>query len=341
MHSIAVISEPKAVSFWSISEQVASVLKKQGAECKVYPWDTPNIKEPNILFIGNVFSLSINYLQRFLPEKNVVFYAITEGNPILDPLSLDLSRDITFVTPSTFTKNCLEAVGIKVKQVIPHGVDPEQRSDEKFMQRIRTLIPQPSNVEPSNVMLCIAGNVQRKALDKLIIAYKTVQKTVKDSFLILHSGLGDTNIMALQQSLDLKRFLFTNSWGMLDKYKITALYRLCDFYVQPSQVEGFGLTYLEAFAQAKPVIGVDCPNTNQIVKNGYTGLLLPVNRTEDIVWQQRHAIRLFHFDVDSLIDAMLVMCDSNTRIKMSVNAKKEKNKWDMNDLYPRFLALME
>jgi len=287
--------------------------------------------------MGNVFSLTINYLQRFLPEKNVVFYAVTEGNPILDSVSLDAAKDITFVTPSQFTKECIEEVGLKVEAVIPHGIDPSVKPDEKFMQRIKQLIPQPSNVQPSNVMLCVAGNVQRKALDKLIVAYKTIQKMVKDSFLILHSGMGDTNIMALQQALDLKRFLFTNSWGLLDKYKMAALYKLCDFYVQPSEVEGFGLTYLEAFAAGKPVIGVDCPNTNQIVKNGYTGLLLPVNRTEDIVWQQRHAIRLHHFDVDTLIDAMLVMCDNNTRIKLAVNAKKEKAKWDMNEIYTKFL----
>jgi glycosyltransferase involved in cell wall biosynthesis len=315
-------------------------LKKEGAECKVYPWDTPNIKEPNILFFGNVFSLPINYLQRFMPEKNVVFYAITEGNPILDTVSLDAARDITFITPSTFTKQCLESVGIKITEVIPHGIDPEQRSDERFLQRIKTLIPQPSSVEPRNVMLCIAGNVQRKALDKLLIAYKTIEKIVKDSFLILHSGMGDVNIIALQQALDLKHLLFTNSCGLLDKYKITALYRLCDFYVQPSEVEGFGLTYLEALAQGKPVIGVNCPNTNQIVKDGYTGLLLPVKKTEDIIWQQRHAIRLHHFDVDSLIDTMLVMCDKNTRLKMATEAEKQKAAWDMNKIYPRILKYM-
>lgn len=338
---VAVISEPKAVSFWEISQQIASVLKEKGAKCKVYSWDTPYIEEPNILFLGNVFSLSINYLQRFLPEKNVVFYAITEGNPILDPISLEASKDITFVTPSQFTRECLENVGLKVNAVIPHGVDPSVKPDEQFVQRIKSLIPQPSSVQPSNIMLCISGNVQRKALDKLLIAYKIIQKMVRDSFLILHSGLGDTNIMALQQALDLKRFLFTNSWGLLDKSKVAALYKLCDFYVQPSEVEGFGLTYLEAFAAEKPVIGVDCPNTDQIVKHGYTGLLVPVNRTEDIVWQQRHAIRLHHFDVDSLVDAMLVMSDNNTRIKLAVNVKKEKTKWDMNEIYPRFERWME
>jgi len=203
------------------------------------------------------------------------------------------------------------------------------------------VIPQPSNVEPTNIMLCVAGNVMRKALDKLIVAYKTIQKIVKDSYLILHSGVGDTNVLGLQNALDLKRFLFTNSWGLLDRAKLGSLYRMCDFYVQPSLVEGFGLTYLEAFNYEKPVIGVNCPATNEIVKNEYTGLLLPVKRTEDTVWKQHHAIRLHHFDVDDLIDAMLVLCDRNIRTKMANNAKHERKKWDVQEVYPKFLKLME
>ena len=341
MQSIAVVSEPKAVSFWEISSQIGSVLKKEGVNCKLYSWDTRKIEEPTILFMGNVFSLTISHLQRFLPEKKVIFYAVTEGNPILDTVSLDIAQDITFITPSQYAKQCLENVGIKVKDVIPHGIELNPKYDERFLQRLKQIIPQPTSVAPSNIMLCIAGNVQRKALDKLLIAYKTIQKIVKDSFLILHSGIGDYNIVTLQQALDLKRFWWTNSWGLMDKYKINSLYRLCDFYVQPSEVEGFGLTYLEAFAWEKPVIGVNCPATNEIVKDGYTGLLLPVKRTEDVVWQQRHAISLHHFDVDDLIDMMLILCDEQTRLKFKPNIKKEKRKWNLNDIYTKFLKYVE
>jgi glycosyltransferase involved in cell wall biosynthesis len=174
-----------------------------------------------------------------------------------------------------------------------------------------------------------------------MIAYKTIQYLVRDAFLILHSGTGDLNIPGVESLLDLQRFLWTNSWGMLDPGKIAALYNLADYYVQPSMVEGFGLTYLEAFQWDLPVIGVDCPATNEIVKNGYTGILLPVTRTEDIIWQQHHAIRLHHFTVDSLIQAMLVLTDENTRVKMSVNAKKEKQKWDILDIYPSFLKYLQ
>ena len=52
-----------------------------------------------------------------------------------------------------------------------------------------------------------------------MVAYKTIQHIVKDSYLILHSGTGDINIAVMQQALDLQRFLWTNSWGMLTQIK--------------------------------------------------------------------------------------------------------------------------
>jgi glycosyltransferase involved in cell wall biosynthesis len=338
--SCAVVTEPKAVSFFNISRQIVKVLKQNGVEAKLYSWETKKIPEENILFMGNVFDLTIHHLLRYT-DKNIIFYGVTEGTPIIDCGSLQIAEDITMITPSTYSKKCLEAADLKVTEIIPHGIDLSIKPDPRFQAKIKQMLPQPSNVEPSNVMFCISGNVQRKGLDKLLVAYKTIQHVVKDSYLILHSGTGDTNILAMERALDLKRFLFTNSWGMLDPFKIAALYKIADFYVQPSLCEGYGLTYLEAFQWELPVIGVNCPATNEIVKDGYTGILLPVTRTEDIIWQQHHSVRLHHFDVDDLINAMLVLTDENTRIRMSVNVKKERAKWDMQEIYKKFLQYLK
>jgi glycosyltransferase involved in cell wall biosynthesis len=334
---VAIVSEPKAVSFWSISKQIAKVLRANDVEVKVYPWTAHNIKEPNVIFMGNIFNSTINYMTRFIADKNVIFYAVTEGIPLLSNVNLQVADNVTLITPSQYAKQCLENANLKVKAVIPHGIDLTIKPDPNFQAKIKTFLPQPCGVEPSNVMFCISGNVQRKGIEKLLIAYKTVQHLVKDAYLILHSGTGDLNIPGVESLLDLQRFLWTNSWGLLDPYKIAALYHLADYYVQPSMVEGFGLTYLEAFQWELPVIGVNCPATNEIVKDKYTGILLPVTRTEDIVWQQHHAIRLHHFTIDALIDAMLCLTDENTRIRMSVNVKKEKPKWDMTKIYTQFL----
>ena len=337
---IAVISEKKAVSFWNISRQITKVLRKEGLEAKLYNWTNPNITEPNIIFMGNLFESTANHMLRFLPDKNVVFYGVTEGVPLLDQTSLQVLDDVKVITPSLYAKEMLKQANVKVTDVIPHGIDLELKPDELFKEQMKRFLPPPSNVHPSNVMFCISGNVTRKGIDKLLLAYKTIEHIVKDSYLILHSGTGDVSIDGMKQGLDLTRFLWTNSWGMFKPDKIAAFYKLSDFYVQPSLSEGFGLTYLEAFQWDLPVIGVNCPATAEIVKDGYTGILLPVTRTEDIIWQQHHAIRLFHYTLDSLIAAILCLTDENIRIKMSNNAKKEKQKWNIEEIYTRFIKYM-
>jgi len=256
-------------------------------------------------------------------------------------MSHKLSQNITYITPSQYTRQCVEQAGLKVAEVIAHGIDLNNEYDKNFYDRLKDGIPQPSKVEPSNIMLCVSGNWRRKALDKLLIAHKCVEKIMKDAFLILHSGIGETNIVHLQEMLELKRMWLTNLWGVLATTKLASLYKLADIYVQPSMVEGFGLTYLEAFRWNVPVIGVDCPATNEIVKDGHTGILLPVTKTEDIVWQERHAIRLHYFEIDSLIDAMILLCDQNVRAKISKNIEKEKQKWDMSIRYKAFLKYLD
>lgn len=256
-------------------------------------------------------------------------------------MSHKLSKKITYITPSLYTRQCLESAGLDCEAVIKHGIELNQKYDSRFYDYLRRSLPQPSKVEPSNIILNVSGNVRRKAIDKFLVAYKTVEKVVKDSFAILHSGIGETNIVAIQTDLDLKRFWFTNMWGSLSKPKLATLYALCNYYCQPSEVEGFGLTYLEAFKFNKPVIGVDCPATNEIVKDRYTGLLIPVTKTEEIVWQQRHAIRLHHFDIDTLIDAMIVLSDEKVRRRFSKNIAKEKSKWDMAKHYKKFLKYLD
>lgn len=341
MKSVAIITDFRAVSFREVSRAIGSVLKKAGMDCKLYDVTHLNIKERNVLFVGNIFHLTISYVQRFMPQQNVVFYAVTEGDPILDSVSLNLAKDLTFVTPSLFTKKCLENVGLTCRDVIPHGILLKEKYDKRFYDYLKMTLPQPSKVSPSNVFLCVAGNWRRKALDQLMVAAKTVEKVVRDFFLILHSGIGHTNIVAMQENLQLKRFWFTNMWGTLPRAKLASLYALCDAYVQPSMVEGFGLTYLEAFRFDKPVIGVDCPATNELVKDSYTGLLIPPIKTEDAIWQQRHAIRLHHFDIDHLIDAMIIMADEASRGNFIKNVKKEKTKYEINKCYRRFLKYFD
>lgn len=68
--------------------------------------------------------------------------------------------------------------------------------------------------------------------------------------------------------------------GIIDDAHLDALYRRADVYVHPAEnsggaFEGFGLTYLEANAYGKPVIGtLDC-GAEDAIDDGDNGLLVP------------------------------------------------------------------
>ena len=55
-----------------------------------------------------------------------------------------------------------------------------------------------------------------------------------------------------------------------------------DLLVLPSSAEGFGLVLIEAMAASIPVIGTNAPGIRDVVKNGETGLLVPVGSPQEL-----------------------------------------------------------
>ena len=55
-----------------------------------------------------------------------------------------------------------------------------------------------------------------------------------------------------------------------------------DLLVLPSSAEGFGLVLIEAMAAGVPVIGTNAPGIRDVVRNGETGLLVPVGSPQEL-----------------------------------------------------------
>ena len=62
--------------------------------------------------------------------------------------------------------------------------------------------------------------------------------------------------------------------GMKSKEEVAVFMRNCDFYVQPSFYETFGITFIEAMACGKPVIGTEIPVLQEKIGDN-TGILVP------------------------------------------------------------------
>ncbi len=54
-------------------------------------------------------------------------------------------------------------------------------------------------------------------------------------------------------------------------------YAICDVYVCPSRLEGFGLRVLEAMAAGKPIVETNVGAMQEIVKSGENGILVELD----------------------------------------------------------------
>lgn len=65
--------------------------------------------------------------------------------------------------------------------------------------------------------------------------------------------------------------------GEVNAEELDELYAACDVFVAPSQYESFGLIYLEAMAHSKPVVACNAGGIPEVVVDGETGVLVPVD----------------------------------------------------------------
>src|SRR5581483_40578 len=70
--------------------------------------------------------------------------------------------------------------------------------------------------------------------------------------------------------------------GSLSAAEKNYLYSQCDVFVAPSRYESFGLIFLEAMRYGKPAIGTQVGGIPEIVQDGKTGLLVPVESATDL-----------------------------------------------------------
>lgn len=69
--------------------------------------------------------------------------------------------------------------------------------------------------------------------------------------------------------------------GRVDDAVLRSAYASCDVFVGPSRFESFGLVFLEAMREGKPVIGCRAGGMPEVIKDGETGVLVtPGNSSE-------------------------------------------------------------
>jgi len=249
------------------------------------PFFTPiYAKEQIILLIHHVHQ---EIFRQFLPFPLNTVAEVLEGK--LMP-SIYHNKDV--VTVSASSQKDILKLGItneKNIQIIPNGV-----SNSLFVEYAKT-------DHPSYIYL---GRLKEyKNIDVAIKAFAKVARVKKDATLAI-VGFGESLIPLRNLVNNLGLTNSVTFHGKVNEEEKAALLARSWAALQPSQLEGWGITVIEANAAGTPVIASQVNGLQDSVINGLTGILVPAG------------------NVTQFANAMMRIADDHTlRLNLSEEAK--------------------
>jgi phosphatidylinositol alpha-1,6-mannosyltransferase len=211
----------------------------------------------------------------------------TVFGPFTRPLARRVLNTMDEVLPvSSPVQRLVQRLAVDGRRIrlLPPGVDPG-----KFRPVAARDLRSRLGLDGAKVVLSISRLVRRKNLDGLMRAFARVRERFPDTVLVI-AGEGPERERLESQAMLLPvvtggrvpvRFL-----GPVAADQLVELYNLADVFVLPGKdqsndIEGFGLTLLEAAACERPVIAGRAGGMVDAVADGDTGLLVdPGNETE-------------------------------------------------------------
>jgi glycosyltransferase involved in cell wall biosynthesis len=191
-----------------------------------------------------------------------------------------MRRAAAVVCVSGYTRRRVaEALPLDNLEVVTNGLDPLQTPAARF----------DGEIAGAPVLMGAGALKPRKGYHVTLEALPRVRERYPDVHFYLVGDDQDRKYVAgLRETierLDLGRNATIT--GRIDEAHLDALYRRADAFVLPAEnsggaFEGFGLTYLEANAYGKPVVGtLDCGAADAI-EDGENGLLVPQRAPEAV-----------------------------------------------------------
>lgn len=214
-----------------------------------------------------------------------------------------LNQSKAIIVNSKFTQNEVLKLGIdsgKITIVYPcPNIKPEDLIPQE-RQNLKTEL----ELHGKKVLLSVGRMVARKGFDKVIEALpEVIEKIPNLVYLLVGNGkryLDDLEILAIQkQVLD-----HVTICEDIPDTNLPSYYDMADVFIMParqigSDVEGFGIVYLEANSFGKPVIAGKSGGASEAVIDGETGVLVdPENVSQiaraiiNLMIDQEYALKL-------------------------------------------------
>jgi len=177
-------------------------------------------------------------------------------------------RNIKFITISQSTKQDMEKLGLGKKgiDIVHPGVNIEK------------LKP---GTKSKNPMILYLGRL--KAYKSVHVLIKAIPKIIKKfptaEFVIAGFGEEEKNLKKLSKQLKITRniaFL-----GKVTEEEKIMLYQRAWVFINPSLIEGWGITTIEANACGTPVVASNVPGLQDSVDNPHTGFLVAYGKQDE------------------------------------------------------------
>jgi len=219
----------------------------------------PNLSFVDESYLAVIFfqSLPNHKLLESIKNENLVFF------PMYDGVGLDYSfwfkyKNIKIINFSETLHEKLKSWGFESIYVKyfpkPQEFVPGNKIEVFFLQRL-------TNINIKNII-----NLFEK----------------KDLKIHIHKAI-DPNQEFIQPSReDEKKYQITYSEWFETREQMWDLIKKKGIYIAPRELEGIGLSFLEAMAMGKAVVAIDNPTMNEYIEHNKTGYLFDLSKPENI-----------------------------------------------------------
>jgi len=131
------------------------------------------------------------------------------------------------------------------------------------------------------IFINVSRYIPQKSHSDMIAAMKQVVDIIPQARLFLIGrGALEEQIRNEVRKHDLEENITVT--GYVTQEDLYRYYSLADAFVLSSLKEGFGIVLVEAMAAELPVVATDIPGVNEVVDDGTTGELVPINDPESL-----------------------------------------------------------
>lgn len=213
---------------------------------------------------------------------------LAHGTEVWHPLKGRVKRFLprvdAFVAPSEFTAQKLAEIhGISPARisVVPHGLDPDWMQAASRSPGSRPNSPQRTGPLLLSVTRLSHADREGKGIDLVLQALpKVVAQCPGVRYRVVGGGADLPRLAEMVRKLGLEGR--TELPGARRDDALRQAYAQADLFVLPTQVEGFGVVFLEAMYHGLPVVAVRASATPEVVEDGVTGLLVAPGNAQEL-----------------------------------------------------------